>query len=244
MFKNNFSLFPFKFILILWFIISINEVQPQTSVKRFTHSAHLIDNKLWIFGGGIMENGALVPTGDVFYVDLTKGFDTTNVQYVNQPASPFSCAWCQSARGGKGSSTIFFFAGAMVEPGTSTLTKSIVQAYDINTQKWSIPKIAGISPQRRRELQPVTDQNGKIYMFGGGIDMALGATTVQVFDTMNVLDSIALEWSIDTTSTPPLPRIDYTATLLPDGRIVYVGGSQTNLKYIHFDNVDINQVGE
>jgi hypothetical protein len=241
MFKNKFSLFPFKFIWILWIIININEVQTQKiPKKRFTHSAHLIDKQLWIFGGGTMENGALVPTGDVFYVDLAKEFDTTNVQYENQKASPFSCAWCQSAMVRK--EQIFFFAGAMVEPGTPKLTKSIVQAYDIKAKNWTIPEITGMSPLRRRELQPVSDQNGKIYMFGGGIDMALGATNVQVFDTMDILDTINLKWGVGSGVNHPLPRIDYTATLLPDGKIVYIGGSQTNLKFIHFDNVDINQV--
>src|SRR6266498_3053675 len=104
-----FSLFSFKFILIFWIIINI--VHSQFILKRrFTHNAHLIDNKLWFFGGGTMINGILSPTGDVFYIDLTKQFDTTNVPYVAKATSPFSCAWCQSAIGGKNQSKIFFFA--------------------------------------------------------------------------------------------------------------------------------------
>ncbi|RIA94431.1 hypothetical protein C1645_818055 [Glomus cerebriforme] len=238
-YKNAFSLFTIKLILILWIIININIVQSQFTLKRrFTHNAHLIDDKLWFFGGGTMINGILSPTGDVFYIDLTKPFDYANVQYVAKAASPFSCAWCQSAIGNN-QSKILFFAGVMIIPDSSTLTDSIVYSFDIKTQTWSTPSMTGMIPSRRRELQPVSDQNGKIYMFGGGSDMT---QTIQIFATMNILDSVSYIWTTGSQLNSPLPRIDYTATLLPNGNIIYIGGSQSNLNVIHFDNVNMNEI--
>lgn len=244
--KNLFSLFSFKFILILWIIINIlNKVQSQFTLKRrFTHNSHLIDNKLWFFGGGTMVNGILSPTGDVFYIDLTKPFDTTNVPYVAKAASPFSCAWCLSAIGGVNQSTIFFFAGMMVRQDSfNALTTSTIYSFDIKTQTWSAaPPMNGMTYTRRRELQPVTDKNGKIYMFGGGSDMLLGFQTIQIYNTMNILNSINYTWTTGPLINPPLSKIDYTATLLPNGNIVYIGGSQSDVNAIHFDVISMNKV--
>jgi N-acetylneuraminic acid mutarotase len=242
--KNLFSLSSFKFILILWIIININKVQSQFTLKRrFTHNAHLFDNKLWFFGGGTMVNGMLSPTGDVFYVDLTKPFDTANVPYVAKAASPFSCAWCQSAIGGVNQSKIFFFAGAMVKQDSpKTLTDTIVYSFDIKTQTWSIPpQMTGMTYSRRRELQPVS-KNGKIYLFGGGADMSLGRPNIQVFNDMNILDSINNIWTTGPSLIPPVSKIDYTATLLPNGNIIYIGGSRSDVNIIRFDAVSMNQV--
>ncbi|CAB4491724.1 unnamed protein product [Rhizophagus irregularis] len=244
--KILFSLFSFKFILTLWIIINIlNKVQSQFTLKRrFTHNAHLIDNKLWFFGGGTMINGILSPTGDVFYIDLTKPFDTTNVPYVAKAASPFSCAWCLSAIGGVNQSKIFFFAGLMVRQDLpNVLTTSMIYSFDIKTQTWSpAPAMKGMAYTRRRELQPVTDKDGKIYMFGGGSDMLLGFQTIQVYNTMSILNSVDNTWTAGPLIYPPLSKIDYTATLLPNGDIVYIGGSQTDVNAIHFDVISMNKI--
>ncbi|RIA81733.1 hypothetical protein C1645_836504 [Glomus cerebriforme] len=181
-----------------------------------------------------MINRILSPTGDVFYIDLTKLFDLANVPYVVKAASPFSCAWCQSAIRNN-QSKILFFARVMIIPDSSTLTDSIVYSFDIKTQTWSTPLITGMIPSRRRELQPVSDQNGKIY---DGSDMS---QTIQIFATMNILDSVSYIWITGSQLNSPLPRIDYTATLLPNGNIIYIRDSQSNLNVIHFDNVNMNE---
>ena len=58
---------------------------------------------------------------------------------------------------------------------------------------------------------------------------------------MVILNANDLTWSAGSTLNAPLRRRDYTATLLPDGRIVYIGGREMTA-----DNVtrvvDINQI--
>ncbi|GET03111.1 hypothetical protein GLOIN_2v67585 [Rhizophagus clarus] len=191
-----------------------------------------------------MINGILSPTGDVFYLDLTNSFDTTDVPYVSKVASPFLCAWCQSAIGGSNQSKIFFFAGAMVKQETpNTLTDSIIYSFDIKTQTWSpAPPMTGMIYTRRREFQPVSDNNGKIYLFGGGSDMLLGLPTVQVYNTMDIFDSIAYSWTLGSLIDPPFSKIDYTASLLPNGNIVYIGGTQSDVNTIQLDPINMNKI--
>ncbi|CAG8632543.1 4803_t:CDS:2, partial [Funneliformis mosseae] len=200
-------------------------------------------NKLWIFGGGIIANGNFAPTSNVFYVDLTKKFDVDKVAFVDltlQEESPFVCAWCLSAVGGKDNLTVFFFAGLMLDPASLKATTSTSYSFDIKTRKWSVATFTG-SPSKRRELQPATDANGKIYMFGGGADLALDVNPPEVYDDMYILNSLTLEGTTGSRLNRPFPRIDYTATMLPDGIIVYIGGSEANSD-LNFVNVDINKI--
>ncbi|RIA95618.1 hypothetical protein C1645_816440 [Glomus cerebriforme] len=91
----------------------------------------------------------------------------------------------------------------MIIPDSSILTDSIVYSFDIKTQTWSTSSMMGMIPSRHKELQPVSNQNGKIY---SGSDI-----------------------------------IDYTATLLPNGNIIYIRDFQSNLNVIHFDNVNMKE---
>ncbi|CAI2166172.1 3827_t:CDS:2 [Funneliformis geosporum] len=234
----------FLLLILLFTIINVNNAQNNIIRARYTHNAHLIDNKLWIFGGGIIAQGTFSPTSSVFYVDLTKKFDVENVEFEDLPLkdeSPFLCAWCQSAVGGKDNLTVFFFAGVMLDPSSFDPTTSTSYSFDIKTSKWSVATFTGSVPSKRRELQPATDTNGRIYMFGGGADAALNIKSPQVYRDMYILDSISLVGTTGSKYNAPLARIDYTATILPDGIIVYIGGSEANTD-LNFINVDINKI--
>jgi hypothetical protein len=55
---------------------------------------------------------------------------------------------------------------------------------------------------------------------------------------MNIFDTIYFTWSKgSTTNNAPLPRMGYTATLLTNGIIVFIGERDNN-----FLDVDINTV--
>ncbi|RIA91366.1 hypothetical protein C1645_822162 [Glomus cerebriforme] len=73
-----------------------------------------------------------------------------------------------------------------------------VYSFDIKTQTWSTPSMTGMIPSRHRELQPVSDQNGKIY---DGSDMS---QTIQIFATMNILDSVSYIWITESQLNSPL----------------------------------------
>ena len=91
-----------------------------------------------------------------------------------------------------------------------------------------IPVIAGNVPEKRKEINAVGDNSGKFYIFGA-------SNFTVFFVDMIVLNVVESSWSI----SYPLnaPKIaGYSATLLSNGIIVYIGG------YDGLRNVDILQI--
>jgi len=122
---------------------------------------------------------------------------------------------------------------------------SMLHSYNLETNQWDIPKTNGIQPERRREINGViNNETGKFYIFGGATDKLTGSQNTIIFNDMNIFDIVSLTWSKGSTINAPLPLVDYTATLLSNGIIVFIGGreqySVTNL----VRDVDINQVNK
>ncbi|RIB00093.1 hypothetical protein C2G38_2235681 [Gigaspora rosea] len=64
----------------------------------------------------------------------------------------------------------------------------------------------------------------------------MGSPTLQLYNDLYEFDTILLSWNQITAPNAPSPRSHNTATLLPNGKIIYIGGvsqdtarSQTNL---------------
>ncbi|KAG9297068.1 hypothetical protein G9A89_004934 [Geosiphon pyriformis] len=94
----------------------------------------------------------------------------------------------------------------------------------INSLKISSPGLEIVIISReiqraRTEIDTVIDEKGKIY-FWGGI-----RNNVYMNKKMYIYDTNSTSWTQITPLNCPLPRFSYTATLLPDGRIIYIGGS-------------------
>src|SRR5947207_11657342 len=89
--------------------------------------------------------------------------------------------------------------------------------FNVSSQLWTVPTVSGIPPTRRREMKIVSDDvNKKIYIYGGA---QLGENGTWLLD-MHVLDTSESKFSwasVQMNNPPPFPRVDYTATLLPNG---------------------------
>src|SRR5438552_994914 len=104
-------------------------------------------------------------------------------------------------------------------------------------------KTNGIQPERKREINGVVNnENGKFYFFGGGTDKFTGSQNVIVYNDMNIFDTVSLTWSKSPIINAPLPRADYTATLLSNGIIVFIGGREKPGVNDPMRGVDMNQV--
>ncbi|RIB23162.1 hypothetical protein C2G38_2032989 [Gigaspora rosea] len=118
-------------------------------------------------------------------------------------------------------STIFLIGGKM------TSTSTAVYKFDPISLQWTIPIISGFNNSfiNRNEINAVIDSKGKSYIFSGtDYNEGASAVGVKIFYEMNLFDTTSMTWSTLTLPTDVLPRIDYTATLLPIGLIIYIGG--------------------
>ena len=190
------------------------QVSPYTSA-RFLHTATLIDNKLYILGGyngTNLTNGFL--TNDFFYLDVSIQFNTQSLSWkdlssINIVPEHYLAT---SVKGGANNNTLFLYGGL------SNTTMALVYTFDPRTNLWSIPNITGNIPDRKFDLTGIIDYNGRMYLWGG-IDMVTGNYT----NGMLILDTINLSLSNGNINGAPIPSGGYSATLLPDNRIIYMG---------------------
>jgi len=235
----------FSFYLLFFNIIffySFFIVESLIPEGRNAHSSITVNNQLYIFGG-VNDNDVVV--SEVFYLDLSEPFDANAPSWIDISASsaiPVRSAWpAVTLINNNNDPTIYLIGGIMREKNNQNLVTTLVYQFNPKSEQWNRPIIKGTEPIRRRENQAVADDAGNIYMFGGLADSVVGSSTFQVFNDMVILNANDLTWSAGSTLNAPLRRRDYTATLLPDGRIVYIGGREMTA-----DNVtrvvDINQI--
>ena len=121
--------------------------------------------------------------------------------------------------------------------------KSILHTFNLITNEWNIPKTNGIEPIRRRQMSGVfNNETGKFYIFGGATDKLTGSQNTIIFNDMNIFDIVSLTWSKSSIINAPLPRVDYTATLLSNGIIVFIGGRERLVANTPWPDVDMSQV--
>ncbi|CAG8485274.1 15367_t:CDS:2, partial [Rhizophagus irregularis] len=181
---------------------------------RLLHSSILVDKKLYIFGGfrdnsfsdTIESTYNLYPDDRFFYLDVSKPFDTSKLPWTaikdnkNLPLNNFS---------------------SVLSGGVAAILTFNTSDYSWNSL--SQPNITGDIPIGRNKMKPITDRNGKIYLLAG-----FNFTTLQnakrnggmfIFDTIN--SSCVLNYHDIYTR---MLRVEYSATLLLNDIIVYMGG--------------------
>ncbi|RGB38567.1 hypothetical protein C1646_665279 [Rhizophagus diaphanus] len=205
---------------ILWILIQILlkvncQMTPFKPSTYFSHSATLINNKLYILNG---VDPKINLVKEFFYLDVSVPFNTQelswqNLSNINMVPMHHSAA---SVKGGPNNDTLFLYGGVSTDQTLQTL--SLVYTFDSQNIVWSIPKISEVNTIRKWGLTGVIDDNGKVYLWGGRM-------IVEVFlNDMLILDTINLSWNKGSIVNAPTPRVYYGATLLPNNRIIYIGG--------------------
>ncbi|CAB4491750.1 galactose oxidase [Rhizophagus irregularis] len=194
-------------------------VESYIPVGRIGHSSTLIGNKIYYFGG-ITDVGASL--NDVFYLDLSQPFNVANPPWIKITDIPFGSSWGSVALDNSNNTEVYLFGGITDDVNTQKDSfKSFVYKFNINSLSWNIPTVSGIAPSRRIEMKAISDNSGKIYIFGGAANFLVGAQTRTFFSDMITFDIADSSWSINTAVNG---RATYSATLLSNGIIVYVGG--------------------
>ena len=96
---------------------------------------------------------------------------------------------------------------------------------NINNLIWSIPIASGVTPKRRQEIRAICDNSRRIHIFGGNANFLEGSN-LTYFNDMVDFNIVSSSWSDNNVMVKG--RSSYSATLLPSGVIVYIGGYELN----------------
>jgi len=109
--------------------------------------------------------------------------------------------------------------GSIYKTGKDIVSNTI-ECYDPKTNKWEYKKPLS---RERMVFAAVTDDDDKIYVFGGAAGMSDDRTT-PILNTVEVYDPKTATWSLR--KPMPTQRFDHAAVLAADGRIYVLGGAE------------------
>ncbi|CAG8785031.1 14671_t:CDS:2, partial [Cetraspora pellucida] len=169
----------------------------------------------FIFGSGLFEQAR-----ENFYLDVNLSpLDTEKPKWIYLDTSiPANSGYASACVGGTNKDIIFLLEHT--NPDSAISNHTVVYTFNTTSQEWSTLDLNGTYPESRKQFQAVNDSNGKIYMFGG-----LSATNETFLNNIIILDSLNLKWPKVTTSGAPTSRYDFSAVLLNNGLILYLGGN-------------------
>ncbi|RHZ87193.1 hypothetical protein Glove_40g165 [Diversispora epigaea] len=203
--------FLFKFIFYIIFLINSTLCFVPNGLF---HNSVIINDRLLIIGGTRSTSSY-----ELFYLDLSKSFDNTNLPWNSLEGDlPVYGTFSSTAIVSLDNSTIFLIEGETRNSKTEIFGFSNkVYTYDYLNSKWTTASITGDSIPARYHMTGVIDDSGIIYMFGG--------ENAESYNDMNTLDTSSMTWKNLSiiNNLPPLSG-SYSASILPNGIIVYFGG--------------------
>ncbi|KAF0559897.1 galactose oxidase [Gigaspora margarita] len=239
-FKNVFSLLSIIFILSQNVLYG-HSFKPE---PRGGHMATLVNDRIYFMGGSrpIPKNSAVWSqihqynlSDEVFNLDLSSSFNVDLPPFTDLSDNsriPFGSEKGTAVLGGNGQ-RIYLIGGVQQNMVTSVYnaTNSILWVYTIKTQQWSNSGSGtnGTPLPRRRSTGTIIDSKNVIYIFGGKVELDMGSSVFTIFDDLFTFDTNLLEWKNLSLPNHPSKRSHATATLIPNGRIIYIGGvTQSN----------------
>ncbi|KAF0538918.1 galactose oxidase [Gigaspora margarita] len=208
-------LFFVIFSSIYYFVICQNIPNP-----RCQQTSALVGNRLYFFGGGT----SISEYNDVWYLDLSSSFKISTPPWHSDVAMSVGYNLGTSCLSPIDNSTVFLVGGRTWIANTIDYSyTSSVYKFSSKTSQWTTPNINHFNSSfiTRNEIQAVIDNNGKIFIFSG---RDYNNSTKHFYNDMNILDITTMTWSTLIQSQSPMTHTLYTATLLPNGLIVYIGG--------------------
>ncbi|GES82045.1 hypothetical protein GLOIN_2v1834755 [Rhizophagus clarus] len=213
------------YFTILWILLQVLvEVNCQMTPFKpsvfYGHTATLINNKLYVLGG-LNFNGN--PVKEFFYLDVSVPFNTQELSWKDLsdlnmvPPNYFAT----SVKGGPNNDTLFFYGGL-----TTDQTMALVYTFDSQSIVWSIPNITGVNTVRKYFLTAIINNDGRMYLWSGTV-----SGTNSFVNEMLILDTKNLSWSQGNLFNAPIPRRSYGTALLPNNKIIYMGGTSVGTTY-------------
>ncbi|RIB29766.1 hypothetical protein C2G38_2055786, partial [Gigaspora rosea] len=206
--------------------------------------ATLVNNKIFFMGGSrpIPMNSPVWNqthqfnlSDEVFYLDLSSSFNIDSPRFTDLSdisRMPFGSEKGSTVLGDSGQ-RIYLVGGVQQNMSTESYnaSDSILWIYTINSQRWitSGPGTHGTLLPRRRSTATIINSKNVIYIFGGRVEIDTGSSVFTIYDDLFTFDTNLLEWNNLSLPNHPSKRSHCSATLMPDGRIIYIGGlTQSN----------------
>jgi hypothetical protein len=226
---------------IIFFEIIIINCKQYVPMGRSYHTATLVGTKIYFLGGNLSNNKL---SNEFFYLEISKSFDKTKgslpfVDLSDKFSGIPSHSKAVTSIGGKLRDSIFMFGGNI---GIFDDPFKLLYSFNTTQQEWDAVTVVsnGIMPLRRRSTSSITDNNGRMFIFSGGIDVSdpKGITNTLYNNDMDIFDTINKIWSSGNVENAPFPREGHTGTFLSDtGEIIYIGGHGR-----HYGLIDMNNV--
>ncbi|ORX50498.1 galactose oxidase [Hesseltinella vesiculosa] len=198
-------------------LASIGAIKP---TPRWGNGCIILTGSLYCFGGQDIS-GKL--TNDLLQLNLNHTWDTSQppwelvpVQTPTPPRAAFAIAPC--------STQAFVINGGRIDANSSGSTYA-TYLYDTQLSAWSIPAIQGDTAVKRRQHSATADYQGRIWLWGGVGDPSTGSTVTAYYSMWTVLEINSWTYSTPAVSNNlPVPRIDHTATMISNEKILIMGG--------------------
>ncbi|GBC02575.1 hypothetical protein RclHR1_00470005 [Rhizophagus clarus] len=225
----------FVYFIFIWSLIQLVEVNCRITSRRFDHTATIFNNNLYILGGR-GHNYADIVGKDFFYFDISVALNTEKLLWhqVSSINNVPSHSGATLVKGGANNNTLILYVPEHAQFSLSSPDINFVYTFSSQNNSnnaWNIPKIVGnnsiiekfsVNIVRNKFLTGIIDYRRKIYLWGG-------IKRYEFDSDMYILDTI--NFSLEKRNAPnlanpnvPTLRIHYGATLLPNNKIIYIGG--------------------
>ncbi|CAG8659014.1 2663_t:CDS:2, partial [Funneliformis mosseae] len=202
-------------ILFIFLFLLATIVNSYKLIGRAFHTSNYINDKIYFLGGGIETTEY---TNDFFYLNVSVPFTLDSLPIFNVSSN------VQIAKHGRATSTVcghnkdtIFLFGGDFDDDESALP--LVFAFNISIPQWTNANVRGLEPIRRRWSSSACDKQ-KMYIFAG-----YNSHQSTFRNDFDILDINRLTWSLGSKVNIPNPRDVATATILSDGKIVFLGGN-------------------
>ncbi|CAG8590569.1 4839_t:CDS:2 [Ambispora leptoticha] len=213
---NSFLKIIVLIIINLSILISQCNSIDTASLPREGNEAVLVGNKIYYIGG----RTASPRNFNTFLLDLSSDFSATDPNFVQVSGLEYMPlpTWTSACLGED--NIIYIFGGTDASQPSLPEANTLYEIKSLNdtSLSWttSSPKQGDTWPSARDGIFPIIDNLSRIFVWGGR-NTGQDNTTTYIFESNS--------WKGHKLANTPNPRSSYSATLLNDGRIIYIGGT-------------------